>query len=279
MRPLPACLALIGLLCQAPRPAASAEPGWHLAESLAFSPAPSRADVSSKGFSLTLAADRRSAAGWTFGAAAGATLATLASPSVGASTTLDPSNISLTGGHRLATSAFDLGIGLHLAAPLALYWRDNIQGKRATEHNYLTASTARGQRDAWLWQSNTFPAGLALDLDLRFSDRLHLLARAEPTALLSLNSRPARLALLSVLELRTSWRPVGVRLGWSHLASTLALENLDHDQHAAWLGLDLLLGERQVGLTTTVNLDGPWGVSTGEAKPTWGLALNARHKL
>lgn len=44
-------------------------------------------------------------------------------------------------------------------------------------------------------------------------------------------------------------------------------------------GLDLRLGNHRLGLTATLNLDDPWGVATGEAKPTWGLVLSARQRL
>lgn len=274
-RPTPLAFALA---LASPLPAA-AEAGTWLEETLAVSPAPSRDEVSSTGLSLTVDVDWRARSGWFFGAAAGATFAALESPSFGASSALDPSNLALRGGYRITTRPLEIGLGLHLAAPLALFWGDSIQAKRTTEHNHLTASTARGQRDAWLWQMNTIPIGLALDLDLHLADDLDLALRAEPTALTSLNSRPTRLALLSAVELRARWCPVEIRLGWSHLVSTLALENLDHDQHAAWLGIELHLGEHRIGLTTTLNLDGPWGVATGEAQPTWGIALSARHHL
>lgn len=260
---------------------ARAEPGTTLRETFALSPAPSRDEVSSTGLSLTVALDWQRPSGWFFGATAGATWTTLEGPALGESSALDPSNLAFRGGHRFTADGFELGLGLHLAAPLALFWSDNIEDKRTSEHNHLTASASRGQRDPWLWQMNTIPVGLRVDLELRLSDELDLdlVLRAEPTALISLNSRPTRLAVASSLELRAGWDPLEVELGWSHLVSTLALENLDHDQHAAWLGLGLDLGEHQVGLTATLNLDGPWGVATGEAKPTWGLALHASHRL
>lgn len=259
---------------------AQAEPGTYLSETLALSPAPSREEVSSTGLSLTLALDRERPSGWFFGATAGATFAQIDAPAFGSTSSLDPSNLALSGGIRVIdTPSFELELGLHLAAPLALFWGDDIQAKRASEHNHLAASTARGQRDAWLWQMNTIPVGVTLSLDLRLNDHLDLILSAEPTALISLNSRPTRLAMLSAVELRAAWHPIELHLGWSHLVNTLALENLDHDQHAVSLGLDLRLGEHELGLTTTLNLDGPWGVATGEAKPTWGLALSVRHRL
>lgn len=259
---------------------AHAEPGTHLSETLAFSPAPSREEVSSTGLSLTLAIDWKTPSGWFFGATAGATFAHIDAPAFGSTSSLDPSNLALSGGIRVIdTHTFDLDLGLHLAAPLALFWGDSIQAKRTSEYNHLAASTARGQRDAWLWQMNTIPVGVTLDLDLRLNDHLDLILSAEPTALISLNSRPTRLALSSSLELRASWHPVELHLGWTHFVDTLALENLDHDQHAASLGLGLRLGEHELALTASLNLDGPWGIETGEAKPTWGLALSARHRL
>lgn len=270
----------LALALALPASSAHAEPGTYLSETLALSPAPSREEVSATGLSLTLALDWERPSGWFFGATAGATFAQIDSPAFGSTSSLDPSNLALSGGTRVIDNhTFDLALGLHLAAPLALFWGDSIEAKRATEHNHLAASTARGQRDAWLWQLNTIPVGVTLDLDLRLSEHLDLTLRAEPTALISLNSRPTRLALLTALELRASWRPVELSVGYSHLVSTLALENLDHDQHAVSLGLELRLGEHQLGLTTSLNLDGPWGVTTGEAKPTWGLALSARHRL
>jgi hypothetical protein len=73
--------------------------------------------------------------------------------------------------------------------------------------------------------------------------------------------------------------PLEVHLGWSCLVSTLALENLDHDQHAAWLRLGLDFGVHRFDLTATLGLDGPWGVATGEAKPIWGIGFGAGHRF
>lgn len=260
---------------------ATAEPvGWRLEESLALSPAPSRDEVSSTGISLALTVDWRDTAGWYLGGSWGGTWVRVEAPSSGVLTSIDPANLLLLAGHRLGPSTRELGVGLRLGVPLALFWGESIPDKRAAEHNHIAASAARAGRDPWLWQMNVIPVGLDLSLDLALAPWLRLRLELEPGALISLNSRPSRLAMRGEVELSASWRALSSHLGWGVFASASPLENGDHDQHSAWLGLALDLGDgHEVGLDVNLNLDGPLGVAANAPKPTWGLVLSARHHL
>ena len=257
---------------------AAAPTPWRVAESFAVSPAPSRDDVSALEVSLVLEGEYCWSGGTSLGAAWGATWAHITSPATGALGALDPGNLMLGGGYAFDVGALHLKMGARLGAPLAIFWGNGVTDKRASEFNHSAAAAARGERLPWLWQLNAAPVGLDLQLTLAPTDGLSVTARLEPTALISVNSRPSRLALHAEVEAAAALGALTLRLGWGYLVSTSALENTDRDQHSVWGGGDLAVGHaHHVTVDVNVNLDGPYGVASGEAKPTWGLVLGARH--
>jgi hypothetical protein len=166
----------------------------------------------------------------------------------------------------------DAALSLELGAPLALY-PGGIDDNRLAELAYTMAASAQGFREPFLWQTNVVPIILGVHATARAFDWLTLSGQLAPAYLVSVNQRPSRAAIMSRLDASATLRSLVARVGLTHFASALALENRHLDQLAAHLGAGAILDGQRWMLDVSLGIDAPYGAFEDAPHPWWGIGL------
>ena len=149
----------------------------------------------------------------------------------------------------------------------------NIPDNRLVEFNYNNANCAYGWTDPHLWSMNIIPividAQIAGVLTTDFKYDVNL----SPSYLVSVNSRPSRVAFSATAEGDYSFSGIHLRAGAALFVSGLSIENNDYDQHSLWIGSNIRFLDTETRIDLHLNLDQPNGILSQGPKPTWGFVI------
>lgn len=271
-------LALVGVLVAlfghgASPAAAHGDPRWAVSGLSSLSVRPSAADLTSTVWSTSLGGAHTFASGARVRLDLGFSWMALDAAGQADASGFDMANVLLGGGYVFTPAPpVTLRADLRVGAPLATF-PGGIAENRRVEHAHLVSLNAQGLSNPWLWTPNVIPLVLDAEAEVALGPATRLVASLSPAALVSVNVRPSRVALLTRATLAQDLGPVTIGAGLRWYLSGLALENDELDQIAAEGRVGVRIGAHRVDAGVTVNLDRPWGVVDEAPRPDWALQL------
>ncbi|WP_437592792.1 hypothetical protein [Sorangium sp. So ce1000] len=158
------------------------------------------------------------------------------------------------------------------AAPPVTTFPGTIPENTEVEYNYAVAAAARGFADYWMWAPNAIPIALLLRSRAELS-ALIIGAELDPAVLVSVNSNPPRLAIVTAADAGLRMGPLTSGLRAQVFAQSAPLAGRDFAQWAAILYANVEFKSVFIRSQVAVNLDAPFGLTGQRGATVWGASL------
>ena len=258
----------------------SDESSWRINAEVAGWITPRQDDVSAGGTAILGRSDGYFSNGLWLSFDAGLAWGSESAPSIGTRDAFVPANIGVVVGYLIRADSFDVRTGVRVGLPANIFWADSINYKKGAEQTSLAAMSARGWIEPSSWLMNVVPVGLDSLGVVRLSDSFELSLDLQLLGTIALNRRPANILMRSHTKATYKTKTwFAAAFGWSAIVSAVPLENSDNNQQGLSLEVISLFEKTEISLRGHLNLDGPFGIWSGEAKTSWGVVVGTAHRF